>query len=120
MKICIITISLLLSISGFSQLTSNTTKEASPTKGSQYVIGIGNYESGIYNKVIEYLKNDTKIQVYAVCESHRIIGFKTINNIYKSYDIVRDLLLSYFIDLNIQRKDDSIFSNECLDEIKKQ
>ena len=119
MKIFIITISLLLSISVFSQLTSNTTKEVSPIKGSQYVIGIGNYESGIYNKVIEYLKNDTKIQVYAVCESHRIIGFKTINNAYKSYDIVRDHLQNEYENLILLRKSEAILTKDCRDEILK-
>lgn len=120
MRILIIPIIIILTISGYSQPPSSTTKKNQSIKVSQYVIGIGNYESVFYNKVLQYLKTDTKIEVYAICESHRIIGFKTTNNTYKSYDVVRDLLLTEFYGIKLSRKDDSILINECKDEILKQ
>lgn len=112
----------LLSIStlGFSQLTSNNIRETVPVKSESFVIGIGNAGSDMYNNVLDYLQNDNAISVYAVCESHHIIGIKVTNSAYKSYDLVRDLLMNEYPDILLNRKDDAIFTKDCSDEIKKQ
>ncbi len=112
---------ILLYFKGSSQSTFNyKTEKKTFDKKKSYVIGIGNSDKSDYKKILIYLKEDNAIKVYATCESHNTIGFSALTNTYKSYDTIRDLLLNQFEDLKLYRKDDSIFSKDCSDEIKKQ
>jgi hypothetical protein len=120
MRIFILLTMTLFSLNGFSQLTSNNVKTELIPKSEKYVIGIGNHEIDTYKNVLNYLKNDNAVDIYAICESQNIIGFKTSTSTYKSYDIIRDLLLNEFEGLKLYRKDESIFSKDCSDELLKQ
>lgn len=88
---------------------------------SRYVIGIGNEgEMSMFNDVLANLQNSSTLKVYAVCETHRVIGITVQNSAYKSYDILRDQLLSEFPTILLFQKDDSIFNLDCKNEILKQ
>jgi len=121
MKIITLLSLILLFLNGISQSTSSYNSENQTiTKKNSYVIGIGNSDNSEYNKVLTYLQEDNAIEVYATCKSHNTIGFVVQTNTYKSYDVVRDNLLNEFERLKLYRKDDSIFSEDCSNEIKKQ
>ena len=87
---------------------------------SRYIIGIGNEEMSMFKDVLANLQNSSTLKVYAVCETHRIIGITVQNSAYKSYDVLRDQLLSEFPDILLFQKNDSIFNLDCKNEILKQ
>jgi hypothetical protein len=107
---------------GFSQTlpTPGTAIDINSINTKKFIIGVGNSGSDIYNNVLEFLQNDNAITIYAVCEGHHIIGFEAKKDIYKSYDEVRDLLISEYPEIVLNKKDDTIFTKDCSDEIKKQ
>ena len=115
-------LSILISVStlGFSQNQLTPQAKTNSVSYEKFVIGIGNSDENFYTNVLHYLENDNAIVVYAICESHKIIGFKVNISLHKDYDTVRDLLLNEFEDLKLFRKEETIFTNDCSDEIKKQ
>ena len=122
MRVLILLTISLFSLNGYAQLLSNIPEIQVSENNTDvtYVIGIGNLDLSAYNDVLNYLENDVATQVYATCNMHRIIGFRVLNNGYKSYDVIRDHLLNTFNDLLLLRKDDAIFTKDCSDEILKQ
>jgi hypothetical protein len=87
---------------------------------TEYIIGIGNQDKNIFLSVFEDLKTDAAINIYAVCETNRIFGISVQNSEYKSYDEVRDNLINMYPDILLFRKNNTIFSKDCKDEILKQ
>ena len=87
---------------------------------TKYIIGIGNEEIGMFNDVLANLQNSSTLKVYAVCETHRIIGITVQNSAYKSYDVLRDQLLNDYPTLLLLKKDETIFNLDCKNEILKQ
>ena len=115
----------LPSFIGYSQsnnksLKNNINNDGSVLVWEKYVIGIANSDDELFNSILNDLKNDAAINVYAVCNEHHIIGFNAHRNTYKSYDIIRDHLQNKYFELTLLRKDESIFSKDCSDEILKQ
>ena len=120
MKKIIFFILLLSFMKGYSQEKSTNNLPVSQIKTEEYVFGIGNKEFKIYADVLTDLQNDQNVLVYAYCETHQIIGVKVIDNAYKSYDAFRDFLLNKYPGIMLFRKDGSIFSKDCKNEILKQ
>ena len=122
MRYSILTILLFISSFSYSQLL--TLANPSPTPNTvpseSYVIGIGNSEIEMYADILDYLQNKEAVEVYAVCESHHIIGFRVLNSVYKSYDIIRDQLQLDYPELILLRKNETIFTKDCSEEILKQ
>ncbi len=87
---------------------------------SKYIIGIGNEEISMFNDVLANLQNTPNLKVYAVCETHRVIGITVQNSAYKSYDVLRDELFNKFPTILLFQKDDTILNVDCKDEILKQ
>lgn len=90
------------------------------TNVTKYVIGIGNDDDDkMYNEVLNYIKSEGGLRVYATCETQQILGVVVKNSTFKSYDVLRDLLLTQYPTLLLFRKDSSILANDCKDEILK-
>ena len=111
---------MLFSLSAVAQVDKTAPVVNQLKTESRYVIGIGNQEIGMFKDVLANLQNSSTLKVYAVCETHRIIGITVQNSAYKSYDVLRDQLLSEFPTILLFRKDDSIFNLDCKNEILKQ
>lgn len=112
---------ILLFTTLISAQTSRTSSSISPSINvTKYIIGIGNEESKMFYDVLNDLQNSTSIKVYAVCETHRVIGVTVQNNEFKSYDVLRDQLLSEYPEVLLFRKDETILNLDCKDEILKQ
>lgn len=90
-----------------------------PEAETKYIIGIGNEDISMFNDVLAKLRTNSTLRVYEVCETHRVIGVSVQNSAYKSYDVLRDQLLSEFPDILLFQKNDSIFNIECKNEILK-
>jgi hypothetical protein len=109
-----------LSLSSVGQLYNTKSIPIKVVSESQYILGIGNQEESMFLDVLTYLENNTSIRVYAVCEQHRVIGVKVMDNVYRSYDVINELLISQYPSLLLYRKNDTIFKLDCKDEIAKQ
>ena len=120
MKFLILITLIAFNTIAYSQSVSNNTAESNPIKNNSYVIGVGNSDNSVYENILSFLQNNTAIDVYAICHSHNIIGFEVLNNEYKSYDVIRDLLESEFESLILLRKNESILTKDCSAEILKQ
>lgn len=87
---------------------------------TDYIIGIGNADSKMYFEVLNYIKNEDGLRVFTSCETQQILGVVVKNSTFKSYDVLRDLLLTQYPTLLLFRKDSSILANDCKNEILKQ
>ena len=111
---------LLFTVSVFAQ-TNKVALPIEPTiNSSKYIIGIGNEDTKLFNNVLTDLQANANIKVYAYCERNKIIGLVVNNNGYKSYDVVRDFLLSEYPSIALYRKEETILNLDCKDEILKQ
>lgn len=86
----------------------------------KYVIGIGNDDEKMFLEVLDFLRNTSGAKVTAMCESQNIIAVTVTQNAFKSYDVLRDLLLAEHSSLLLLRKENTILINDCKDEILKQ
>jgi len=111
---------MLFSLSAVAQVDKTAPVVNQLKTESRYVIGIGNQEIGMFNDVLANLQNSSTLKVYAVCETHRIIGITVQNSAYKSYDVLRDQLLNDYPTLLLLKKDETIFNLDCKNEILKQ
>lgn len=122
MKYFILFVSLFLfNFFAKAQVVNNNRTESAigAIKTSNYIIGIGNPDQKMFLDVFDYTKTIVGSRIYAVCETQQVIGITVRNNEFKSYDVLRDLLLSQFPTLMLFRKDDSILNNDCKNEILK-
>ena len=111
---------MLFSLSAVAQVDKTAPVVNQLKTESRYVIGIGNQEIGMFKDVLANLQNSSTLKVYAVCETHRIIGITVQNSAYKSYDVLRDQLLNDYPTLLLLKKDETIFNLDCKNEILKQ
>ena len=108
------------SLSAVAQVDKTATVVNQPKTESRYVIGIGNQEIGMFNDVLANLETSSTLKIYAICETHRVIGITVQNSDYKSYDVLRDQLLNDYPTLLLFQKDNSILNLDCKNEILKQ
>lgn len=94
-----------------TSLSQNTTK---------YVVGIGNDDVKIYNDVLTDLQASGNIKIYAYCDKNKIVGFAVNNNNFKSYDYLRDYLLSEYPGIELYRKSENSLNLDCNDQTSKQ
>lgn len=112
---------MIVAMIGYGQLQkNNTTPIETEKKVEKYIIGIGNDEPSIYKSILEYLQNSSYVKVGRYCYLHQIIEVKVLNEEFKNYDEFLVYLKFEFDSLMIYRKDDSIFTKDCQDEILKQ
>lgn len=116
----ILSLFLFLGLSSFGQLYNTATSPIKVTNELNYILGIGNQEENMFFDVLNNLQDNVSIKVYAVCESHHIIGITVQDNEYESYDVIHDLLMNKYPTLILYRKKGSILKNDCKDEILKQ
>ena len=125
MKNIILTLGIILiSISGicqeFLQKNESNPEIHQQQKQEIYVIGIGNELASTYWDVLRFLENSPYLKVIASYQMHQIIAVKIADEEFKSYDEYYNYLKLEFDDLQIWRKDMSIFTKDCQDEYLKE
>ena len=86
---------------------------------TKFVIGIGG-TFDVYNDVIIFLKDCPYVKIYALCETHQIIGVKILDVKLKDFQDFERYLEKSLGYINLFQKDDKIFLLDCKDEILKQ
>jgi len=85
----------------------------------KFVIGIGNNVEMFYD-VLEFIEKSPFCKTYAYCEIHQIIGVYIYDVDLKDFEKFKYYIQLNFDEVFIFRKDESIFSKECKEEILKQ
>lgn len=110
-KIILLLSILLIGMSGFCQVDQD--------KSEKYIIGIIEEKPGQYLRTIDFLENSTYVRVYMYCVETQVIGVEVINNEFRNYDEFYKYLKFEYSDLRVYKKDETLFTKECLEEFKK-
>ena len=83
---------------------------------TRYHIGVGNEEASAFSEILINLRADSGVELTAICEAHQLLTVSVNSDYYKSYDVLRDHLLSLNPDLLLFRKNDGNFPESCKEE----